>query len=533
MIIYPASISKFKLMLTPLAIAASFVFLLCFFFAPTWETNDDVAMSMVAHGYGITANGSPPNLMFSNILWGYLVRAIPEINGVLGYSIATLSVLVIVGAVVIYSMFQLGVSYVGCLSALALILVRPILFPQFTINAGLLMVAAIICLRLYAKQNELRVLVVGCILALLSYLVRSHEFVLVLIVALPLLPWHALLLNRSAKIAIFVLVSAIAVSAVIDHQAYQGDEWKVFNELNPTRAAFTDYGAGNLLKQHPDILERHNYSNNDIDLISNWFFVDSHVANPQALRAMLTELGPLPTQGNALNNAWVGVQTLWHPLLLTTVITAFLLALFRPSWQVSASWGLFIIAIFALGLLGRPGIVRVYFPLVCLLLVAPFLSGQVTGWRNHLSVGLLLVAAIVNSAHVFSESKTSQIAAEQVQKEFANFPNYPVVIWADAFPYDAVYPVLGASSSAMSYLHYGLGTSTLAPFTIAYTEQKVGRGMTDLLLKEKGIPIIANAAYFKMLEIYCKEHMHGQLKELSAKQYGAIEVSQRRCEVKP
>ena len=57
--------------------------------------------------------------------------------------------------------------------------------------------------------------------------------------------------------------------------------------------------------------------------------------------------------------------------------------------------------------------------------------------------------------------------------------------------------------------------------------------MTDLLLKEKGVPIIANAGLFNMLDIYCKEHFHGQLKELSAKQYGAIEVSQRRCEVKP
>ena len=52
---------------------ATFVFALCLFFEPRWETNDDVAMSMVAHGYGIAAVGMP-NLIFSNVVWGYLVQ---------------------------------------------------------------------------------------------------------------------------------------------------------------------------------------------------------------------------------------------------------------------------------------------------------------------------------------------------------------------------------------------------------------------------------------------------------------------------
>lgn len=215
------------------------------------------------------------------------------------------------------------------------------------------------------------------------------------------------------------------------------------------------------------------------------------------------------------------------------MLAALLLAVLRPSWQVAASWGLCIAAVFALGLLGRPGVLRVYVPLVSILLIAPFLSGQVSGWRNRLSVRVLLVAAVVNAAYVFSESKNFQIAAEQARKDLATFPSFPVVIWGATFPYEAVYPVLGASSSAMSYQHYGLGTSTLAPFTVAYAEQKAGRGMMVLLTKERGIPIMAYPAYLQMLEIYCKERIHGQLREVSNKQYGAIEVSQRRCEVKP
>jgi hypothetical protein len=525
--------SHFKLFLCALAISSFFVFVLCFFFAPKWETNDDVAMSMIAHGYGIAVVSSP-NILFSNVLWGYLVRVIPEIHGVFGYSIATLSVLVIVGVVVIYGLFRGGVGPVACICALALILVRPVLFPQFTINAGLLLIAALMCWRLYAQQNDRHALVAGCILAFLSYLVRSQEFFLVLFVALPLLPWSALLLYRSAKIAIFVLVFGIAVSAIIDHQAYQGDAWKSYNELNSPRAAFTDYDAGRILRSRLDILERHGYTVNDIDLIDHWFFDDPRIANPQALKAMLTEMGPLETQGNALSNALTSVRTLLSPILLPCVLAAFLLALLRPSWQVAASWGLCIVAVFVVGLLGRPGVFRVYVPLASLLLVAPFLNGHVSGWRYRLIVCILLVAAVINAACVFSESRTFQIASEQARKKLAALSaDPPPVVWGATFPYEAVYPVLGASSEAMSYHYYGLGCSTLAPFSVAYAKQKAGQGLTDLLTEERGVQIMATGADLRMLEVYCKERLHGQLKVLSEKVYGKIKVSQCQCEVMP
>lgn len=518
--------------LVSLVIAATFVLLLCWFFEPRWELNDDVAMSMAAHGYGLAAIGLP-NLIFSNVLWGYLVRVLPEINGVLGYSIATLSVLVIVGAVVIYGLYRLGADRVSCLSILALILVRPVLFPQFTINAGLLMMGAIICWHLYAQQNGKRVLLIGCLLAFCSYLVRSQEFLLVLIVAFPLLAWRTIFSSRFAKITFLALIAAMAVSAAIDHQAYQGDEWRAYIDLKPALAPIIDYGGGGHLKQHPDILQRHGYSDNDIDLITNWFFVDPNIANPKALLSMLAELGSLTVQDNALDNAWLGVQAVWHENLLPVVLPALLLTALRPSWRVGVSWGLFIVAVFTFGLLGRPGFLRVYIPLVCLLLVAPFFRGQVSTWRNHLGAFILLVAAAVNASHVFSESKALQISANQIRKSLVNFPTDSVIVWGAKFPFEAVYPVLNVPSYAMSFKLYNLGWPTLPPFSHHFSDQKTGRGMTDLLVKKTGVPIIGYDECFKYLEIYCKERLHGQLKELSAKQYGEIVVSRRRCEVKP
>lgn len=484
---------------------------------------------MVAHGYGIAAKGSP-NLIFSSVLWGYLVRLVPTVDGVLGYSLATLSVLVAIGAVLVWGLCRAGIGYAFSAVTMVLILTRPVLFPQFTINAGLLMVAAVVCWQVAARVGDARAFVGGCLLAFFSYLVRSQEFVLVFLVALPLMPWRLFLLHRRTIISLMLLASAIAVAAVIDHRAYQGDDWKAFNDLNPARAPFTDYGAAELLKHRPDILKRHGYSSNDIELVRLWFFDDPRIADPNALKEMVHELGPLYTQGNALANAWIGVTTLWNPVLLVFVLVALLLLFLCPSWRVIVSWGLCIAAVFMLGLLGRPGVLRVYVPLVSLLLIAPVMLGSLSGWRWRLGFAAILLAAITNASTTFSESRKDRIADEAVRREIAGFPTDPVVVWGAVFPFREIYPVLGAPTSAMSYRLYGLGVFTLAPFSVPYAEKKVGGDMVDLLVEKNGLPIIANEQRFDNLKRYCREHFGGALVELSRKSYGPVEVSRRRCE---
>ena len=524
--------SKFWLIACSLAISAAFVLSLCLAFDARWETNDDVAMSMVAHGYGVAAFGSP-NLIFSNILWGHLVRAVPQINGILGYSIVTLSVLVIVGAVLVFGLFRLGSGYIAPLGVLALLMVRPVLFPQFTINAGLLMVAAVICIHLFARRNDPLALLIGCLFAFASFLVRRNEFFLVFIVALPLLPWGAILRRRSSQFVLLALIVVMALSTVVDRRAYEGQEWKAFNELNPVRTPFTDFCADEHLKKRPDILGRYGFSANDIDLIREWFFVDPEIVNPQTLRAMLADLGPLPAQGNSVAKGWAGIETFWDPKLLPLVLAALLLAFLRPGWRVAASWGLCIAAIFAIGLSGRPGIIRVYVPLVCLLVIAPFLTGQFSGWRNRLAAGVLIVAAIINSSLVFTESKDMKVESVQAREGLDAFPREPVVIWGIGFPLEAVYPVIGAPPPAMNFKFYGLGAFTLAPFSVAFTEQQQGRGMIDLLVKEGGIEIVALQKCIGYLGTYCRERLHGEMKELSTLHLGTIILNRYRCEAAP
>jgi hypothetical protein len=152
-------------------------------------------------------------------------------------------------------------------------------------------------------------------------------------------------------------------------------------------------------------------------------------------------------------------------------------------------------------------------------------------WRHRLAVVVIFLATVVNTFTVFSESQTTQAASEQIRQGLRGFPTFPVVIWGGTFPFEAAYPVLKQSQSAMSYRLFSLGWSTLAPFSVASAEQKVGHGMTDLLVGENGVQIIANEQRFGFLVTYCRERLHGDLKELSTQQYGQIQVSRRRCEV--
>jgi hypothetical protein len=300
--------------LTDLAVAAltiaAMLALLCWLGAPRWQTNDDVSMSMVAHGYGVAASGSPPYLMFSNLLWGYFVRGLPTLSGVPGYSLATMAALLVSGSAIGFALLRLHVSRSVCIAVLIFVFTRPILFPQFTVNAGMLMVASIMLLRVYARDREIGLLATACVLAFASYLIRSQEFLFVCAAGLPFLSVGQLLRDRRAQVGAGALACAVVTCAIVDYQAYKTPEWRDYNALNHVRGLITDFGAADPIRARPEVLAKHGFSLNDITLVEHWFFVDPKVANPAVLEAMVSEAGASPVQEYKLANAALGLKTL-------------------------------------------------------------------------------------------------------------------------------------------------------------------------------------------------------------------------------
>jgi hypothetical protein len=182
-----------------------------------------------------------------------------------------------------------------------------------------------------------------------------------------------------------------------------------------------------------------------------------------------------------------------------------------------------------MGILGRPGILRVYVPLLSLLAVAPFLGKKILRPLRPLVAICVAIAAFVSASATAEKSKTFEFAAIETRKSFTEFPTESVVIWGDSFPFEMIYPVLGASPAAMTYRLYGLGVFTWAPFSVAFAEQGQQRSVVDRLRHSKGIPFLATDSRYVYLEKYCGEHHGGSLAEIFALALGPQRISWRKC----
>ncbi|MXS79462.1 hypothetical protein ABF86_01485 [Nitrosomonas sp. GH22] len=152
---------------------------------------------------------------------------------------------------------------------------------------------------------------------------------------------------------------------------------------------------------------------------------------------MLTELGPLPAQSNALNNGWIGIKTFTHPVLLPVFFAALLLSLLFPNLKLIITWTLCLAVIFALGVLWPPwDLESLYFYHVSTLSCPPFWhTEQGTGRaiRKRFAQGVLVVAALFNTTAVFSESRAAQMVSDQKRMNLQDFPEEIVVVWGPHF----------------------------------------------------------------------------------------------------
>jgi hypothetical protein len=515
---------------------ASLISALYFAFDPLWETSDDVHMSMIAHGYGIAAYASP-NLLYSNVLWGYLVGAIPTIHGVMGYSLATLSAVLLVGWAIMYFLLRLGTNYALSLLAVVLIISRPALIPQFTLNAGLLTVAAIAGWQVYARVGGMQNLLLACLFALLGFLIRDSAFFLVIGVALPLIPWETLRNQKQMQVAFLLLGLAIASAVIFDRWSYGGVEWQQFRELNAVRVPYTDYGAGEHLKHHPEIIARHGYSPNDIDLISNWFFVDPKIADPKALSDMLSELGPLYMQDGSIQSGLSSIESLAETKLLPLLVAAIFLSLLIPCRTISLIWILCFIALFSIGVLGRPSVLRIYVPVLSLLLITPLIFDHTTNKFKQYGIAVVLFLACTANIYFFAPSlQTSNKWSQQIQKELRASPIKSLVAWGagygvsnnPGYPFIFAHPVLSTDQSAKKIQLYALNSFTLAPYSIGINQQNAGT-LLEKLQSNEGIQIMAGAKKVEALRIYCKEHLNGKLHQFISTQT-TLPVMMLRCE---
>jgi hypothetical protein len=276
-------------------------------------------------------------------------------------------------------------------------------------------------------------------------------------------------------------------------------------------------------------MANHGYSENDVNLVKNWFFVDPKIANPEALNAMVRELGPLPLQARSAATGLEGLQSLLIPELLPLLACAAILLLLKPTWRTALILLSGALAVFAMGAMGRPGVSRVYFPMVSLLLMASLLPLKALS-RRWLVPGLLLATSVANAYPVVMQARASSNAIRQARLDVAKLPRESIVIWGEGFPFEAAFPLFEGTGIARAPRLYGLGVFTLAPLSVATLDERSGNGFITRLNGSKGIEVIASSQRVDLLRTYCMEHWGRRLIESEAHQFPSFAIRRVRCE---
>lgn len=503
-------------LLASLAVTAMLFAFCLAIFEPFWESNDDIGMSMIAHGYGIADTPSAA-LIFVNVIIGGVLQILPTINGVPAYSWLLFSIVFLACWALLYFVLRSGGPFALAAVALAIAAIQLVAAPQFSIAAGVATSAGVLAWLSHTRSPSMGALIAGALLLSAGYLVRMHEAVFILVMALPFVPWSRLRIGLPEILTATLTVGFVLIATVTEQLYYQGPGWAAFYAFEPVRVPLTDYGLADHILKHPSLMEAHGFSRNDIQLIAHWFFFDPALAAPDRLSALFASLPPRNALFDNAPMAWQAVKGLFDPAMAPLTIAAIALTVFsRARVRAIMAWAIFVIIIAAFGWAGRPAVLHVYIPAPILIMFVCLERGLMAQavqpmWRVFpLTVLLVALAAMlrVYVAHNIELQARSELARADMAKLD---PDAHYVVWGAGFPAEVAWPALAPVEKIARFRQYGLGWESLAPFALQTFESTPWRDLTDRFARDEDIPVITHSANLPMLAAYCREHHNGTL----------------------
>lgn len=498
-------------------ICSGIIFLVLTLFLATYisiyfETNDDVSMMLLAHGIGTTSRPTSL-LLFSNRLQGDVIRWIGMPFGQPGYSIYMFGCLILGMSFLFASLKRLSGSVFLSAAIVAVLSVRPLFAPQFTIVASIVTLAAVVVFLDYRISKTAGLLVVAVLLAFLGVLMRVDAAAFVLLLATPILIDRASF--RLPVIAAAIVFALAAIGALWwDRLGYMTPPWAMYNAVEASRAWYTDFGLGGLLADRADLLQRAGWSRNDLDMIGQWWFFDPDVYTPQRMNELMAAAGMrgLSGQQYGLIQSWF--NTLLHWDTIAVAVLALSLAVWRivtGNVRIALCLALCLLAFVGFAVLGRPGVTRVSYSAMMALLV--FSASLPISTRPAKIFSSVLLLALVALVIAFVDN--SRLMRSQQALALADMKRLPsedvIVVWADAWPYQFIYPAfLGADETFPSFRIYSLGSDQLAPHALAWWGGDPARLIARLRTPE-GIGLIARTDLLERLRTYCREHWDAEL----------------------
>jgi hypothetical protein len=264
-------------------------------------------------------------------------------------------------------------------------------------------------------------------------------------------------------------------------------------------------------------MHAHGFSENDIRLISSWFYLDPTVADPARLQALISSL---PAQNRIIEDplgAQTALRALADPTIAPLMLSATVVSLLSRCWiRMIVSWVVFLAIIVAFGLGGRPAVLHTYYPIPILILFVSLERGlrektyepmlRVIPWTILLASLVMMLRFNIDENRALRER--SVLAREDVAKLDRN---QTYVVWGATLPTELVFPVLGRDVPALDFPQYGLGWESLTPIALGSFKHSRWRNLVDRLAHDRDIPFIARKPQITLLSGYCREHLHKNL----------------------
>ncbi len=297
------------------------------FFIPSFQSNDDPQLMMIAAGKG-ACQLPDEHLVFTNVVIGHVLKslysAFPSIPWYGGYlyfaqylgQVAILYCTIAPG----YTRLRLGL-YLAFFAIEEVFLFNNL---QFTMTAALVgQGGAFVCLlalRRMARDPGCRVRVLqgsGIALLVLASLIRLECFYLTSIVALPaaicLIGWSPRrgILLSTAWTAGICLAMVLGLAAYNEARYAHDPQWRGFFDYNQVRIKFNDYEWISYTPRTAHLFEQVEWSKNDHKMILNWFYDDPVLYSKANLQHLLDSY---PWRDQRLTAAyWQSwMRTMWY-----------------------------------------------------------------------------------------------------------------------------------------------------------------------------------------------------------------------------
>lgn len=494
---------------------------LCIVFAlhsKSWDTNDDAMMGMIVQGYGI-AHAPSPGLVYSNVVWGWVLEQLGQVFGPYSYTYVSYSLLLVslLGFVLAFERARVPAA-LGV--AIILIGYYPIITGmQFTLVAGLL-AASGVALACTCGQKDRHILLLSGVLLVLAGLVRGLELLFVLGTSAPIC-WSMSqgAEQKNKRFAIYTLFAGIAgvlfVCFCIDASYYSTDAWSHARHMIVIVNKMVSYRMGGYFHLHPQLFAHSGLTKNDLYLMHNWFFADPNVFRESQFDLAFSKVHLLERMRQNLHFYGSYLRMFYYKQSLLFIAAIAVIWIFNTrKLAIAFALGIMALTMTAFFLLGHLPASRVCIPVLMAIAGLAALNTPHDSRPIRLVSGLMcLVMLIISLTPTLRHDNHAETTALKARQEICSLPkDHPMVIWGvgNIFGYGYAYSPFRASGIDCKLQFYPIGAMQLIPPALDQLSALTG-GYTSLVAAMNAgqtFYFITSPERIDHLKIFFREHYH-------------------------